>query len=219
MRKDGKITLILGVTGSGKTSIAKALMKSQKRILAYDPKLEFCQLSGFVKTESQRQLLEKLKATKASGRIAHCVAQSSKEFDFFTRCFSNWARQKECTAVVEELSAVTSVGKAKDGWNIAVNQSRALGANVLVLAQKPEEIDKSTLDQAKEIYCCQVSTKTASYMGDRFGLDAKALKSFPSEPLKFIRIIAGKGLDLSNGKIQFKDKAPMLYSGNKLLKT
>lgn len=199
MRRDGVIISVIGATGSGKSLFVKSLAENWDRVLAYDPKNEFCTQMGYEGITGKRELLERLKSATGPAKICYS-GYKREDFAFFCECAFNWFRQKPAMIVVEELSGVTSSGKAADAWNRVVNQQRAYGALIVATGQRGQEIDKTIFNAATFIHICKhASAADVKYISDMTEIPAEKI---PRLPLKWIQWSPAMG-QIVSGKIDF----------------
>ncbi len=104
----------------------------------------------------------------------------------------------------------------KGAYNVLINQSRAFGLVVVVIAQRPTEIDKTTFNQADLIHIWRIQGNDRKSLSKSIGIDDGAL---PDENLKFIQWEASKGLTIKKGNLQFVKKGnktiPTFYNGER----
>lgn len=84
-------------------------------------------------------------------------------FPFFCQLAWVWMRcRRSRILVVEELSDVTSPGKAPAAWGEIVRKGRHMGGSIYALTQRPAESDKTIAGNADLIHCGRLS-----FPGDR----------------------------------------------------
>lgn len=183
---DGIISYITGVTGSGKTTLAKRLIEKRARVLVWDVEEEFCKLPGFVKATNSQELLHVLFKTQQSVKVGYIPpSESRQQFDFFCQCAKRWGEMASKSAiVVEETSEITGTGKAPSSWGTLCRRGRKRGIDIFSVCQRPQESDKTSLRQAKVIYCFEMSATDRTYMAKELDIDESEL---PVKQLEYIK--------------------------------
>jgi len=144
---DTPVIFVCGRRRSGKSSWVKEYIYMRRRLLVWDYTGEYArEISDIVPVTGRESLLRALKSTKGAGRFA--FNGSRKEFDFFCRCALAWGR---CCLVVEELASLTGAGKAADNWGDVVRLSGHKHLEIVGIAQRMAEIDKTIVGNVSRI--------------------------------------------------------------------
>lgn len=149
--RKAKIFLVTGASGSGKSSIVKALMKGEKRVIAFDPDDEYGEEKGFNTSDSCTELLDKVLATKGGGMKTRIVARTPEAFGACASVAFEWGN---CAFIAEELAGEgrTTPSKAPRDWHKIITRGRKRGINVIGVTQSPAESDKTILRNASHIF-------------------------------------------------------------------
>lgn len=168
-----QIELVCGSSGSGKSYGIKARIANERCVLVFDVKNEYGQLPGFKVAHTAAEFVT---MARAGGRVSW-PATSPEEFDFFCRVV--WARA-DCLCIVEELSSVTSPGKASGAWHRIITQGRGFGIRTIGVTQRPAEIDKTIVGNASMIRCHQL-TRAADrkYVAAELDIELGTLTNLP----------------------------------------
>ncbi len=129
---------IVGATDTGKTTWLLTQLKGARRLVVWDIKGEFARKGLARPVWSLRDLHACLKASR-SGWFAY-QPKNMDDFAMFCRLAFAWGR---CDLVVEELTDVTSPGRAPLWWGIVIRRGRDQHLRVWATAQRPAEADKT----------------------------------------------------------------------------
>lgn len=176
-RNNGIMTFIIGRSGCGKTSFANEQIAGRKRVLAWDPDSQFCELPGFQRCETLQHLYQMTKGNKGDSRIAF-QAINPNDFDIFCKIAFAWNLENPCAVIAEELSDMVSQGKACLGWGILIRRGRKYGVDVFALTQRPAETDKTTLGNCTRMVIFAPNTELdAEYIVKKIGVPAAQIPS------------------------------------------
>jgi DNA helicase HerA-like ATPase len=154
---DGRVTLVAGSTGSGKTLWVREQAASAPRLLVWDAlgewnrelrikSVSLRELSGLIRDELRDGAGGKFRAS-FTGPITR------ENFCAFCGLAWVWLRIVPGVLVVEELADVTSPGKAPAAWGDIVRKGRHFGADIFAITQRPAESDKTALGNAAAVHC------------------------------------------------------------------
>lgn len=178
--RSASITLVCGMSGSGKTHWLLSKIKKQNRVLVWDMKNEYARDHGFESIDNKGALIERLR-TSRTGRIAfHSI--NPKDFDFFCRAAYAWGR---CVVISEELADVTSPGKAPLGWGMVLRRGRDRRLIVYGVTQRPVESDKTIMGNVTLIHCHALPLQSdRDYMAKQLDVPPQRLNDL--EPYEWI---------------------------------
>lgn len=170
MNPDGRVILVAGFTGSGKSAWVIQQCHRAMRLLVWDSDQEWSKRGLVEPVYTIDELKERLVAdirkpgrlrlgyagpirlTLAANRPGG-AARHVEIFPVFCRLAWSWIRSAPGkTLVIEELADVTTPAKAPADWGEIVRKSRKHSADVYGLAQRPAEIDKTIVSNAAEIH-------------------------------------------------------------------
>jgi hypothetical protein len=154
---DGRNYLVAGSSGSGKTAWTLQQCRDRTRVLVWDAVEEWHQRARLRRVTSLAELgaliAEDIRPPGAyKFRVAYCGPVTRDHFATFCRLAWVWLRSWPGTLVVEELSDVTSPGKAPQAWGEIVRKGRHVAAEVFALSQRPAESDKTIVGNAALIH-------------------------------------------------------------------
>lgn len=154
-RPDGRIILVTGSTGAGKTAWTMQQVAHEPRLLVWDAKAEWGARERCRVLDGSNAFEKLIAATipLQPGRIAYRVPVSRESFDLFCRAAWIWCRAGVGALIVEELADVTPPGKAPPAWGEIVRKSRSVGTTVYALTQRPAESDKTVVGNAAVMHC------------------------------------------------------------------
>lgn len=194
--RTANIVLVCGSAGSGKSAWVKQETKSHKRVVVWDCEQEYCTLPNYVTVASLPELGLLLSKSK-TGRFAY-VPRSMDDFNTFCKMGFAWGN---CTVIAEEISSVTSPGKAPDGWGDLVRRGRKRGCSIYGVTQRPAESDKTILGNASRVHVGRLTrSKDRAYMAAE--LDCKQADLDVLLPLEWLEKQAATGVIL-RGKVKF----------------
>jgi len=126
------------------------------RLLVWDTMGEWSQKLRLTRVRSIAELhkliIADLRAPASSFRVGYCGPITKEHFEAFCKLAWVWLRAAIGTLVVEELSDVTSPGKAPPAWGDIVRKHGHTGAHVYALTQRPAESDKTIIGNAAVIH-------------------------------------------------------------------
>lgn len=190
------IVLVCGSAGSGKSAWVKKETRNKPRVVVWDCEQEYCTLPHYV-TVTGLPELGRLLARSAKGRFAY-VPRSMADFNLFCKMAFAWG---ECTVIAEEISSVTSPGKAPDGWGDLVRRGRKRGCEIYGVTQRPAESDKTILGNASRVHVGRLTrSKDRKYMAE--DMDCPQAMIDALKPLEWLEKQAATG-EILRGKVTF----------------
>lgn len=149
--QDGRLYVIAGASRSGKTAWTRKATGKARRVFAWDPEAQWCELPGWRKVTTRAQLLA---AAQAAGpqRVAYVAGGDIKaEFDFFCGAAYYAGRYIEpANVVAEELADVTTPSKAPGNWGILLRRGLKRGISLYCISQRWSEADKTAVGNASD---------------------------------------------------------------------
>lgn len=203
--QDGRLYVIAGASRSGKTAWTKKQTAKARRVLAYDPEAQWCELRGWVKATTRAQLLA---AAQKGGplRVAYVPGGDLKsEFDFFSQCAFYAGRYVEPLDVIaEELADVTTPSKAPGNWGILLRRGLKRGVTIWAISQRWSEADKTAVGNASDfVIFRQSSGDDVRYLARKTRIDESEINGLA--PLQFVHMDALTGA-ISRGKLTFSTR-------------
>jgi len=168
---DGKLNLVIGATRSGKTYWTMDQLKKYKRVVVWDIKNDPREFKGYVRCTNKLDFVKFLfKARKSDLKIT--FSGTAADFSFWCRIVYQWANDKACAIVADELSDVTTISKAPEHWGHIIRKVLCTGSEVYAITQRPAEIDKTTVGNASIFHVHRMSrAKDRKYISDEMDID------------------------------------------------
>lgn len=185
-RPDGRITYVVGFTGSGKTTWVRQQVRTAPRLLVWDGKAEWGDAWGCRVVTSPHALLTHVLPDAQPARVSYRVPVSRDAFATFCKLAWVYCRAHGGTLVVEELADVTTASKAPIEWGEIVRKSRGFGSMVYAMTQRPQEVDKTCQGNASVFHVGMMAdAMDQTYVARRLlACDVSQVASL--KPLEFI---------------------------------
>jgi hypothetical protein len=161
-------------------------VRPARRLLVWDSAGEFSDLHGCLRITSVSELAQWVKPGAPARRLAFCVPVTAANFDAFCRLAWVYIRAHEdAVLVVEELSDVTSPGKAPVAWGELIRKGLRYGPTIYVLTQRPAESDKTSIGNASVLHVHQCALEIDSiYMAKQLRVPVDQVEALA--PYEFI---------------------------------
>lgn len=181
LQRDGRIIVVVGSTGSGKSQWVRQQIKNAGRLWVWDVKPEYYQLPGFAVVRDPIVLLQAAQLKK-NQRIAYVMRPTVEHFEWWSRCAYVAARIKPIVIVAEETADVTSPGKASEHWGQLVRKVRNTGSDLYAITQRPAESDKTAFGNASLFHVGRSSReKDRAYMAAEMDVKKSDLAALTSD--------------------------------------
>lgn len=140
------------MSGSGKTTWARQEIKRRRKdyrgLVVWDPDEDHDVNRLYSCREFARALARAFRSGKQY-RLGLAVEATRENFEFFCACLMKLADARApILVVVEELADVTSTAKAGKHWGQLSRRGRKYGLDVIATTQRPQEADKTFINQA-----------------------------------------------------------------------
>lgn len=166
----GKIIFTCGASQSGKTYWTMEQLKRFDRVIVWDIKNDPKEFKGFVKCQDKMKLVELCSRSK-TGPLKIAYHGRKGDFDFFCKLAFQWAKDKPCAILVDELSDVTTIAKAPEAWGDIVRKILFTGSWVFAISQRPAECDKTVIGNASVIHVHRMSrSKDRKYIAEEMDI-------------------------------------------------
>jgi hypothetical protein len=184
---DGRLYVVSGASRCGKSTQVARMAGKSRRIAAWDPEAQWCDLPGWRKVTTRKELLAAMQ-TAGHMRIAYVAGGDLKdEFDFMCGCVMFAGRHiAPLDFVAEELADVTTPSKAPGNWGILVRRGLKRGINIYAISQRWSEADKTAMGNASYYIVFTTRPKDVKYVANSTGLDVEQLKTLA--PFEFFMI-------------------------------
>lgn len=199
--EDGRLSVVSGASRSGKTAWVKKRVARSRRVWAWDPEAQWCELRGWVKVTSRTELLKWAKRAGPQKVAFVAGGDIKKEFDFWAYCVFCVGRDVGAVdAIAEELADVTTPSKAPGNWGILLRRGLKRGINIYAISQRWAEADKTAIGNASEYVCFSMGGDDIDYMAKKTRIPVPELEAL--KELEFI-IIDRLNKNISRGKLRF----------------
>lgn len=200
--EDGRLYVIAGASRSGKTAWTRKATAKEKRIMAWDPEAQWCDLPGYTKATTRAQLLQ-LAQQPGPLRVAYVAGgKIGEEFDYFAGCAFYAGRYLGGLAVIaEELADVTTPAKAPGNWGILLRRGLKRGITIYAISQRWSEADKTAVGNASDfVIFRQSSGDDVAYLARKTRIGADRLGAL--KPLEWVHMDALTG-EIQAGRLRF----------------
>lgn len=203
--QDGRLYVIAGASRSGKTAWTVRQVKTARRVFAWDPEAQWCELPGWRKVTTRAGMLD---AAQRPGpqRIAYVAGGAlAAEFDFWAGCVMYAGRYVEpLEAIAEELADVTTPAKAPGNWGILIRRGLKRGITLRCISQRWSEADKTAVGNASDfVIFRQSSGDDVRYLSRKTRVQESEINDLA--PLQFVHMDALTG-EISRGKLTFSKR-------------
>lgn len=203
--QDGRLYVIAGASRSGKTAWTVRQVKAARRVFAWDPEAQWCELPGWRKVTTRAGLLA---AAQSAGpqRVAYVAGGAlAAEFDFWAGCVMYAGRYvAPLEAVAEELADVTTPAKAPGNWGILIRRGLKRGITLRCISQRWSEADKTAVGNASDfVIFRQSSGDDVRYLSRKTRVQEGEINDLA--PLQFVHMDALTG-EISRGKVTFSKR-------------
>lgn len=199
---DGRLYVIAGASRSGKTAWTRRQTAKARRVLAWDPEAQWCEMPGWRKATTRAALLA---AAQAPGpqRVAYVTGgKLAEEFDFFAQAAMYAGRYVEPVNVIaEELADVTTPSKAPGAWGILLRRGLKRGITIWAISQRWSEADKTAVGNASDfVVFRQSSGDDVRYLSRKTRIGEDEIAGLV--PLQYVHLDALTGT-IQRGKLKF----------------
>lgn len=199
---DGQLFVIAGASRSGKTAWTRKRIAKARRIWAWDPEAQWCELPGWRKVSTRAELLA-MAQKPGPQKVAFVAGGHLKEdFDFWAGAVMYAGRYvAPLDAVAEELADVTTPSKAPGNWGILVRRGLKRGISLYCISQRWSEADKTAFGNASDfVIFRQSSGDDVAYLARKTRVEQGEINGLV--PLQFVHMNALNG-EISRGKLRF----------------
>lgn len=161
---------IAGQTGTGKTTLAKALLRARKFVVVLDPKNTFRD-AAFGGTIVRR--LKDLPNCPNPHIIYRPSVRNGERTKENLDAFFWWIYDRRNTTVyVDEAALISKDGNMPDGYLACLVEGRELGISVISASQRPKNIHNSIISESSHYFIFRLNLKTdREKVGDIIGDD------------------------------------------------
>lgn len=204
MKRQNKITVILGKKGHGKTSYVLAQTEDLKRLVIFDYNREY--EKGKIVT-NPRELIAQLRLNM--GNFFRIIYRPDPDidiethFDFFSSiCF----KVQNYTVVLEEVDLVSKAGVMPLGLKQIINYGRHQAINVLALSRRAHMVPRDLTANADVIVTFnQQEPRDIKFLTDYMGEAGERVRDLQKADL-FSEFLEWENGNFRIGKINFVDK-------------
>ncbi len=200
---DGRLYVIAGASRSGKTAWTKRQTAKARRVFAWDPEAQWCELRGWKKITTKAALAAAIQKPGPQ-KLAFVAGGDLKEaFGFFAQCCMYAARHVEpgLDVIAEELADVTTPSKAPGNWGILLQRGLKRGVTLWCISQRWSEADKTAMGNASDfVVFRQARGADAVYLSKNVGLPLDKVDSL--KPLQYVHKNGLTG-EIFEGRLKF----------------
>ena len=220
--------LVIGISGSGKSTWTKQQVRKARRLLVWDPDGEYqvnrySSKSAFLdavmnsyrvpnfpigneisQTKEQPTIGNRISySTNPRYRLGLSIDPTPANFEWFAQvCMTVAHARYPIVVVAEEIADVTSVGKAGVSWGTLCRRGRKYGIQLYAITQRPAECDKTIYSQAAFKWLGYMDNETdQKRMAQLFGIDHKRVAGI--QPLQYLYKQPGVNKELKIEKLKF----------------
>ncbi|MEI8706693.1 ATP-binding protein [Pseudoalteromonas sp. B62] len=192
---ENRNVLIVGASGSGKSAFLREKVDfKQERIIAWDPDEDYS--LPRIRTMAAFEKLVK-KCGFGPIRCALTVRPTEENFEKWAALvFAICHQAAPMDILADEIADVTRVGKAPPNWGELCRKVRKYGGRLLAITQRPQESDKTILNQVEFMWCGALkSAASYKYMAAEMGVTVQQLQTINNIHRKQIQYWIRKGTD------------------------
>nr|WP_315540537.1 hypothetical protein [uncultured Comamonas sp.] len=200
--QDGRLYVIAGASRSGKTAWTRKQTARVRRVWAWDPEAQWCELPGWKKASTRAELLAYAQRPGPQ-KVAFVAGGELKEdFDFWAGAVMYAGRYvAPLDAIAEELADVTTPSKAPGKWGILLRRGLKRGISLWCISQRWSEADKTAVGNATDfVIFRQSSGDDVAYLARKTRVALDEINGLV--PLQFVHMNALTG-EISRGKLRF----------------
>ena len=199
---DGQLFVIAGASRSGKTAWTRKRIAKARRIWAWDPEAQWCELPGWRKVSTRADLLAWAQKPGAQKVAFVAGGQLKEDFDFWAGAVMYAGRYvAPLDAVAEELADVTTPSKAPGNWGILVRRGLKRGISLYCISQRWSEADKTAFGNASDfVIFRQSSGDDVTYLARKTRVEQGEINGLV--PLQYVHMNALNG-EILRGKLRF----------------
>ena len=199
---DGRLYVIAGASRSGKTAWTRKKTARVRRVWAWDPEAQWCELPGWVKVSTRAELLQWAQRPGPQKVAFVAGGQLKEDFDFWAGAVMYAGRHVQpLDAIAEELADVTTPSKAPGKWGILLRRGLKRGISLWCISQRWSEADKTAVGNATDfVIFRQSSGDDVAYLARKTRVDLDEINGLV--PLQYAHMDALTG-NISRGKLRF----------------
>jgi hypothetical protein len=151
-RRNDRVALF-GQTGTGKTTLARALLQEREHVVVLDTKRRIAWPGYTVFTDFRK--LCNIDPEKTERVIFKPSYSDTVDNDgAIMNAFFRWVfERRRCTLYVDELADVTTGDRFPFHYGACLREGRELGIEVVSGTQRPTNIPQIAMSEAEHIYC------------------------------------------------------------------
>lgn len=200
--QDGRLHVIAGASRSGKTAWTRKQTARVRRVWAWDPEAQWCELPGWKKVSTRAELLAYAQRPGPQKVAFVAGGQLKEDFDFWAGAVMYAGRYvAPLDAIAEELADVTTPSKAPGNWGILLRRGLKRGISLWCISQRWSEADKTAVGNATDfVIFRQSSGDDVAYLARKTRVALDEINGLV--PLQFVHMNALTG-EITRGKLRF----------------
>lgn len=199
--KDAKRIAVFGASGSGKSTLTAQLTRDRRRVIAFDPLMDYAQKRNYTKVSSVIELVRYLKGRWHGSFYAAYVPRTGADYAKELHDISSVLMKlqqpyfdgkdpRKITLIVEEMNLsypVTGMKPSLMGFRDLCSRGRHFGIEIFGISQRMAEVNTNFRGNASEMYFLRLIehndiTAAKATLGPQY---ASQLRSFPN--FKFLK--------------------------------
>lgn len=148
---DAQRLFIAGMTGCGKTTLARELLRGRKHVVVYDWKGNI-HWPGYRRYTTLKECVRAGNAGKIT-KIIYAPNKAELRDPEMHEAFFRWVYERgNCTLYIDEVSSVTTNNDIPDGYKDCLVRGREQGVETVSSSQRPTGIPQWILSEAERFY-------------------------------------------------------------------
>jgi len=169
------ITLIFGRKGSGKTTIAKELIKYEKHkhIIIWDFLGEY--ENGLIITE-EKEFMKYIKTIKAGEQLEAIIRFDKDVYTKFDNLCKKVWKIKNTLLVIEEADSICSSSYIGNGLASLIRYGRHRNIDIIGITRRPSDINRLLTSQADTVCCYKfIEPRDVKYLTDYMQIEPEKI--------------------------------------------
>jgi energy-coupling factor transporter ATP-binding protein EcfA2 len=178
--------LIIGATGSGKSTVARTMAALRSYVVVHDGK-GLVNWPGYKLCHSLREV-ERCKDPQKYPRITYRPNRHEKHDDGAKQAFFEWIYSRgNTTLIVDEVFQIVQGNSLPEGYLACLTSGREHGIEVWNCCQRPTRIPPEILGEAEHVYVFRLRLEQdRRKVADVTGLDQRQIVRLPKQLFYYV---------------------------------
>lgn len=174
----------VGMTGSGKTTLAEFLLSQYQNVACIDPK-GLLSWQGY----SKYTRLEETIRSKNPRVIYSPCAEELRDKEIYAELFFRWVYERQETfCYIDEVYAIASPSDMPSSYHAILTRGRERGTGSLSSTQRPMQIPNVIMSEAENWYIFRLSMPTdRKKVYDTIGIDPEEIRTLQKKQFIYAR--------------------------------